>query len=515
MSNKLFAVLISAGLLVGGFWLGQHLATNSPVALVGDADRYTSNAAARITAGTALDASVGASGTGTTIDVFNGESIQAAVKRASSGDIIRVYPGTYQETVYIDKDDIWLTGVIQRGHWPILEGNHTLNDAILYSGNNITVENFRITHYKGNAIMGQAGNNFLIRNNHVIDTGVYGIFPQLGKNGLIERNILSGIEDAAIYVGMCDNIHVNNNEVFENVAGIEIENTRHAIVENNKVYNNTGGILAFITPGLPIKTTYDVIIRNNFISDNNHVNFGAPGSIVAGVPSGSGIVVMAADQVTIEGNIITNNKNVGIVITDHQSFANISLDPESDPNSDQVAILNNVMFNNGYQPINEISALKLVNLIKNDVDIVNVGTSADSCILDPGKYVTLGLDDYGRCNFSDTHGTVSYLLPEPAEPHPFTDTEKGKMAYYGICTGCHAYNVRMIGPPVQIIQALYMDNPEGLADYIAKPIKKREDYPEMPAQNYLSPELRLAVAKFMLGVDNQGQFNDPALNQNP
>ncbi|UTA47006.1 right-handed parallel beta-helix repeat-containing protein [Simiduia sp. 21SJ11W-1] len=514
MSNKIITTVAALGLLAGGAWLGQQLGSDNSATLVGDASRYNNNANAGLGAGTRLDATVGASGSGKTIDVYNGESIQAAVKRAAPGDIIRVFPGEYKETVYIDKDDIWLTGVIQGGKWPVLEGEHKLNDAVLYSGNNITVENLRITHYKGNAVMGQAGNNFLIRNNHVIDTGVYGIFPQLGKNGLIERNILSGIEDAAIYVGMCDNIHVNNNEVFANVAGIEIENTRHAIVENNKVYNNTGGILAFITPGLPIKTAYDIIIRNNFINDNNHVNFGAPGSIVAGVPSGSGIVVMAADQVTIEGNIISNNKNIGIVVTDHHSFSNITIDPESDPTSDQVAILDNVMFNNGYEPIKEIAAYKLANLINDDVDIINVGDSKDSCILDRGKYVGLGLGDYGTCNFSDTSGTVAYLLAEPAEPHPFSEEDKGKMAYYGICSGCHAYNVRMIGPPVQIIQALYMENPEGLAEYIANPVKKREDYPEMPAQDYLAPEMRLAVAKYMLGVDNQGRFNDPALNQN-
>ena len=90
-----------------------------------------------------------------------------------------------------------------------------------------------------------------------------------------------GIEDAAIYIGMCDNIQVSNNEVFASVAGIEIENSRHAIVENNMVYDNAGGILTFITPGLPIKTTFDVIFRNNFVLRNNHANFGAPGSTVA------------------------------------------------------------------------------------------------------------------------------------------------------------------------------------------------------------------------------------------
>ena len=71
----------------------------------------------------------------------------------------------------------------------------------------------------------------MIRNNWILDTGVFGIFPQFGKNGTVERNILTGIEDAAIYIGMCDNIDLRFNEVFGNVAGIEIENSRHALVE--------------------------------------------------------------------------------------------------------------------------------------------------------------------------------------------------------------------------------------------------------------------------------------------
>jgi parallel beta-helix repeat protein len=203
--------------------------------------------------------------TGEIISVKNGESIVEAVKMANPGDLIRVYPGVYSETVYIDKDNISFQGIIQEGEWPTLDGKKELNDAFLYSGNGISIENFKIVNYKGNGIMGQAGNNFVIRNNWVIDTGVYGIFPQYGTNGLIEHNILTGIEDAAIYVGMCDNIDVKHNYVYGNVAGIEIENSRHALVENNYAYNNTGGILAFVTPGLPIKTTYDVIIRNNFI----------------------------------------------------------------------------------------------------------------------------------------------------------------------------------------------------------------------------------------------------------
>ncbi|CAA0102044.1 Uncharacterised protein [Halioglobus japonicus] len=431
--------------------------------------------------------------------VQDGESIQQAVQDAEPGTTIQVMPGTYKETVYIDKDGIRLIGVILGGKRPVLDGEGELNDAILYSGNNIVVENFKITRYKGNGIMSQAGNNWEIRNNYIVDTGVYGIFPQLGQNGVVEHNVVSGIEDAAIYVGMSDNVHVAYNDVYDSVAGIEIENSRHAIVEANRVYNNTGGILAFITPGLPIKTTFDVIIRNNFVLSNNHDNFGAPGSTVAGIPAGTGILVMAADDVVIEGNIIKDNKNAGILVTDHSHAANVTIDPESDPNSDRVKILNNTMINNGYDPVTEIRAFMLTELKTGNPDIVSVGPTSDSCIVNRQQYITAGLADYGNCDFTNTASIGNYLLP-PVPAREIKAEDRGKIAYLGICAGCHTYTGRMIGPPVQIIQALYMDNPQGIADYIVNPVKKRDDYPEMPPQDYLDEQTRLAVGEYMLGV---------------
>jgi parallel beta-helix repeat protein len=434
--------------------------------------------------------------------VKDGESIQAAVKAAPKGTIVRVMPGTYHETVYIDKDDIRIIGVIEEGRRAVLDGQKKLNDAILYSGNNFVAENLEIRNYKGNGIMGQAGNNFEIRNNVIADAGVYGIFPQLGRNGIVEHNVVSGIADAAIYVGMSDSIHVAHNDVFESVAGIEIENSRHAIVEHNYVHNNAGGLLAFVTPGLPIKTTIDVIFRNNFVVGNNHANFGAPGSTVAGIPAGTGILVMAADDVVIEGNVISDNKVAGVIITDHAHASNITADAESDPNSDRVKILDNVMLRNGYDTIKEAKALMLSEgKMGKSLDIVRVGPSPGSCIINRHQYVTVGVGDFAECDFTNTVTTVNYLLP-PVAPRVIEPSERGKVVYLGICSGCHVYNGRMIGPPVQVIQALYMDNPQGLADYIAQPVKKREDYPEMPPQGYLDPETRLAVAKYMLQVTN-------------
>ncbi len=439
--------------------------------------------------------------TGKIIEVRKGNSIQEAVGKASAGDLIRIFLGVYNETVYIDKDNISLQGVIENGEWPVLDGQKTMNDAILYSGNGVLIENMKITNYKGNGIMGQAGNNYVIRNNWIVDTGVYGIFPQFGKNGVVERNILTGIEDAAIYIGMCDNIDVRFNEVYGNVAGIEIENSRHALVEYNYTHDNTGGILAFLTQGLPIKTCYDVIIRNNYVYNNNTKNFGAVGSTVSHIPAGTGILIMAADDVTVENNIITGNDNAGITITDY-AFAGVdhATDPESEPNSDRITLLDNFMSNNGNNPMADVKALMATQLSKLGPDIIAVGGGIGSCVINPGRYRTFGLNSYASCQARDTRSVKTYLLDKPVMPRVTAQIEKGKMTYYGVCSGCHAYSTRLVGPPVNTIQALYKNNPKGIVDYIIKPVHKRDDYPEMPPQNYLSDETRQAVAEYMLAI---------------
>lgn len=406
-------------------------------------------------------------------------------------------PGTYKETVYIDKDNITLSGVIEQGNYPVLEGEGIRNDAVLYSGNGVTIENLYITHYKGNGVMGQAGNNFIIRNNIIVDTGVYEIFPQLGKNGIV-----SGIEDAAIYVGMSGHVDVVFNQVFDSVAGIEIENSRHSLVESNFVYNNTGGILAFITPGLPIKTCGDVLIRNNFVVDNNHENFAIPGSLVSNIPTGTGMLVMACDDVVIEGNIITGNNSMGITFTDFSLAGNAANDPDSEPNPNRPKILNNIMRDNGQDRDPLVRAALAALLETTGSDIIDTVGMDDGCILNPERYRTIGLGKYGECEFSTTANIASYTLPEPVPARSMEDLDKGKLAFHGVCAGCHAYGTRMIGPPTQIIQALYMDNPEGIAAYAANPVKKRPDSPEMPPQSHLDEETRLAAAKYMLKVTN-------------
>ena len=499
MKSTIFKIIGALALLTIGVFLGKSFFSSPAVATV----PMPSPIGYR-TANSSNDTLVAQTITydGEIIEVKDGGSIQEAVKAANPGDLIRVYPGTYSENVYIDKDNIGLQGVVIKGNWPILDGKKEINDAFLYSGNGILIENFKIINYKGNGVMGQAGNNFVIRNNWIIDTGVYGIFPQYGKNGLIAHNVCSKIADAAIYVGMCDNVDVIHNEVFDNVAGIEIENSRHCLVENNYAHNNTGGLLAFVTPGLPIKTTFDVILRNNFVVNNNTANFGAPGSTVAGIPAGTGILIMAADDVIVENNIITGNNNTGITIVDLATGAPKANDPNSEGNPDRAVILDNIMFDNGNKPTGEIKAIMLTQMDSKGPDIFAYGGGTGSTIRDKNRYRTFGLNDWGPAQITDTKDIRTYMLPEPVAPRSVSKDELGELTYYGVCAGCHAFGTRLIGPPTEIIQAIHNGNPQGIVDYITNPKNLREDYPEMPPQDYLDDEAKMAVAEYILAMEH-------------
>jgi len=141
--------------------------------------------------------------------------------------------------------------------------------------------------------------------------GAYGIYPVKSQNVLVENSRAENASDAGLYVGQCQHVIVRNNVVTGNVAGLEIENTQYADVYGNTAEDNTGGIVVFDLPGNPI-VGRDVRLHDNMIRNNNHVNFGTPGTTVAGIPVGTGTFAMASRRVEITGNTYQNNNTTDI-----------------------------------------------------------------------------------------------------------------------------------------------------------------------------------------------------------
>lgn len=313
------------------------------------------NASTERAPGTGLDwvAALGharpASRASATFTVRPGQSIQAAIDRCAPGDRVEVEPGVYRQTVAIDRDGVTLVGLNRDGQRAVLDGGNQLADAVQSSANDLTIEGFVIRHFKGNGILASKASRVVFRDLIVDDAGLYGVYPVECAGVLVEGCTVSGISDAAIYVGSSRDIVVRNNEVFNNVAGIEIENCVAALVTNNSAHHNTAGILVFVLPNNPSKIGLDTRVINNRSWANNHKNFGKPGTLIANLPPGIGILVMAADRTEVTQNYIAENDSYGITVGAlTQSTEGHKLDIE--PNSDYTTIAANEYRDNGRNP---------------------------------------------------------------------------------------------------------------------------------------------------------------------
>jgi parallel beta-helix repeat protein len=182
----------------------------------------------------------------------------------------------------------------------------------------ITLENFTIQDSKGDLIktMHVTGITFRLvkaewTGKPSAKNGGYAFYPVQCTQVLIDSSTAIGASDAGIYVGQSKHIVVKNCTAYNNVAGIEIENSLYADVHNNTATGNTGGILIFDLPDLVQKRGGYTRVFNNLIKENNHSNFAPKGNIVAKVPAGTGILILATNQVEIFDNQIIDNKTVG------------------------------------------------------------------------------------------------------------------------------------------------------------------------------------------------------------
>jgi cytochrome c peroxidase len=296
-------------------------------------------------------------GTGKTIVVNPGQSIQAAVDRAAPGDTVQVMPATYHEAVLVQTDSLTLQGVVQGDQRPTLDGQNQLANGVLSIGNYFTVSGFRIVNYTSNGATVQGITGPVFRDLVTDKTGEYGIFPILSTDVLIENCVTSGVIDTGIYVGQSRAITVTNNEAYANVSGFEIENSVNAVVENNYSHDNTGGILVFLLPGKTATEGSHTRVANNRVENNNLANSSRPEMTVHLVPPGTGILIASADATEVTGNTFRGNKSfaVGLVsLTDFPSFfdKNRVWDIPTVPEDNWIH--NNTFDHNGYDPDPEV-----------------------------------------------------------------------------------------------------------------------------------------------------------------
>ena len=287
-----------------------------------------------------------------TIRVEAGERIQTAVDRARPGDTIEISYGIYHERVVIDMNEITLRGLPNdQGEFPILDGQNKLSEGVIASGNNFTIGNLHVRNYTDNGVLVEGVRTVHFHDIFAENTGTYGIYPVQSSDVLIERMEVTGVDDAGIYAGQCEDVIVRDSVVYGNVLGIELENTLGGEVYNNHAYDNTVGIFVVLLPQLTSKISARTLVYDNLIEDNNHINFAPEGTIARVAPPGVGIVVLASDDNEVYDNVIKDHKTTGVAVfslTGTGAFDTNEIDVG--PLPERNWIHDNVYEHNGYDP---------------------------------------------------------------------------------------------------------------------------------------------------------------------
>ena len=248
-----------------------------------------------------------------TITVGPSESIQAAVNRAQTGDIIEVRAGSYRENLLIDKQ-LTLIGIDR----PIVHGTGS-GSVVVITARSCSFRGFRIQHSgsdlqtEDSGILLKSSHN-LIEQNELTDI-LYGIYFYRSQGNTVRGNTIRGrkqleagergaglhlwdspnntIEDNKIsdmrdgmYIQSCDGNQIrrnrvsnlryglhymfSNRNVFEdnffenNVAGAAIMYSNHIEFRRNAFVHNRG----FSSFGILFQECNELVAENNFIIDN-------------------------------------------------------------------------------------------------------------------------------------------------------------------------------------------------------------------------------------------------------
>jgi len=259
------------------------------------------------------------------------QSLQTQLITINEGDTLDLPEGNFMFTKSLAMDG--KSNIVIRGKGmdkTILSFKNQTEGAqglLISNGKNILLQDFSIEDAKGDNLKVSEVKGITFKRIRSVwaegpktENGAYALYPVLCKQVLIDECIAMGSSDAGIYVGQSDSVIIRNSKAYWNVAGIESENSRWVEIYGNEAYDNTGGILVFDLPGLT-QYGHTTKVYNNNVHDNNHENFAAKGNIVASIPPGTGIMILATHNLEMTENQIIDNKTIGTGVISYDLVA--------------------------------------------------------------------------------------------------------------------------------------------------------------------------------------------------
>jgi hypothetical protein len=301
MQRRLLAGLVATALVL--------------VACGGTDDAATTTAPAAETTGgadttSAPETTTGSKGTITVPD--DHATIQEAVDAAAPGDLILVKPGTYQEAVQVETDQLTIRGLDR--NTVILDGNFELENGIRILGaDGVAVENMTAINYTNNGFFWTGVEGYRGSYLTAYRTGDYGVYAFDSMNGQLEHIYAAGSPDAGIYIGECYPCNAVVDDVVSEHNGLGYSGTNsggNLLIVNSKFRFNRAGIV-------PNSGSYELCyperettIVGNEVYSNNQAD--TPAIDVAILAMGNGILVAGGVRNDIERNLVYDHDKTGI-----------------------------------------------------------------------------------------------------------------------------------------------------------------------------------------------------------
>jgi parallel beta-helix repeat protein len=293
---------------------------------------------------------------GATLEVHPGESIQAAVDAARSGDTIKIAPGWYEEAVCVDHKGLTIEGAgagattISWPEWdsiadlppaastPCWEAQEaadaeddptTLADDVsglffLYPDSPVTVSGLTTRNHPASGIATWGADGYAVHDTAGIGHERYGVMAAASTDISITHNYEKGItRSAPVYagtggVGLGDSdaadADISGNYVKGYNLGIFVRESRGGQITGNLVTGNCVGVLFFDDSATEVPDTSHSVEGGDFtisgnasIANNRYCIAGRDGSQRV---SGVGMSITNADHVQVVNNAIKDNHPV-------------------------------------------------------------------------------------------------------------------------------------------------------------------------------------------------------------
>ncbi|MCB9638651.1 MAG: right-handed parallel beta-helix repeat-containing protein [Myxococcales bacterium] len=360
-------------------------------------------------------------------------AIQEALIKAKSGKIVVLPEGKFSldRSLSLTVDGVTVRGqgmdktVLSFKNQKVEDNKKEGAQGLRVQASGVVLEDFAIEDTQGDAIKVEDADGITFRKIRVEWTkgpdksnGSYGLYPVKSKRVLIEDCVAIAASDAGIYVGQSEEIIVRRNRAENNVAGIEIENSKNADVYDNIATKNTGGILVFDLPKLPTNGKGTRVFKN-MVFGNNTANFAPEGAIVGNVPKGVGVMVLSTDSVEIFENDIKDNQTANVLIVNYEFAVGKYEDTTFDPYPEGIYIHDNKFANGGYDPSGKDFELLVALIGKPLPDVIYDGIFDEKKQVD-GKTpaeLMLCFKNNGTGTFVNLHAYKT--IPEPnKDPKP-------------------------------------------------------------------------------------------------